>query len=229
MALAQSTIEEHGGRQEKERHMTTVGDLGRRVSERREKLGLTTETLAIRARMSTDYVRELQLSPSPQISRSALTRLAGALDISVDDLSGSGTQTPPGHGQPCEPSSFTILDRETCRHLIEPGGVGRIVFWGSRGPEALPVNFRTLHGDVVFRTATGPGCGPVSFEVDRLDEALTEGWSVLISGEVRVISDPTERRAAEALGISPWAGGERDVYIRVMAHEVTGRRIRHRP
>jgi transcriptional regulator with XRE-family HTH domain len=209
--------------------MTTVGDLGRRVSERREELGLSTETLATRAAMSTAYVRELQLSPSPQLSRSALTRLAGALDTSVDDLSGSGTQTPPGPGQPREPSSFTILDRETCRDLIRPGGVGRIVFWGSRGPEALPVNFRTLHGDVVFRTAKEPGLGPVSFEVDRLDEALTEGWSVLISGEIRVISDPTERRAAEALGVSPWAGGERDVYIRLVAHEVTGRRIRHRP
>lgn len=209
--------------------MTTVGDLGRRVSERREELGLSTETVATRADMSAVYVRELQLSPSPQISRSALMRLAGALDTSVDDLSGSGTQSPPGHGQPCESSSFTILDRETCRDLIRPGGVGRVVFWGSRGPEALPVNFRTLYGDVVFRTTTEPGLGPISFEVDRLDEALTEGWSVLISGEIRVISDLTERRAVEALGISPWAGGERDVYVRLVAHEVTGRRIRHRP
>jgi len=209
--------------------MTTVGDLGRRVTERREELGLTTEALATRAGMSTVYVRELQLSPSPQISRSALARLAGALETSVDEVSGSGTQTPPGHGQPSGPSSFTVLDRETCRDLIRPGGVGRIVFWGSRGPEAWPVNFRTLNGDVVFRTATELGPGPFSFEVDRLDEALTEGWSVLISGEVRVISDPTERRAAEALGIAPWAGGERDVYVRLVAHEVTGRRIRHRP
>jgi len=215
--------------QEKEHHMTTVGDLGRRVTERREELGLSTEALATRAGMSTVYVHELELRPSPQISRSALARLAGALETSVDELSGSGTQSPPGQGETSEPSSLTVLDREACRELIQPGGVGRVVFCGSRGPEALPVNFRTLHGDVVFRTATEPGPGPVSFEVDRLDEALTEGWSVLISGEVRVISDPTERRAAEALGISPWAGGERDVYVRVVAHEVTGRRIRHRP
>jgi transcriptional regulator with XRE-family HTH domain len=214
---------------EKEQDMTTVGDLGRRVTERREELGLTTQALATRAGMSAVYVRALEQSPSPQVSRSALTRLAGALETTVDEVSGSGTQTPPGHGPPSERASFTVLDREACRELIRAGGVGRIVFWGSRGPEAWPVNFRTLNGDVVFRTATAPGPGPVSFEVDRIDEALTEGWSVLISGEVRVITDPTERQAVEASGASPWAGGERDVYVRLVAHEVTGRRIRHRP
>lgn len=208
--------------------MSTVGDLGRRVTERRQELGLSSEALADRVGMSAIYVRELAASSSAQISRVALTRLAGALETTVEGVSGSGTQAPPGHRRSSGNPSFTVLDPGACRDLIRPGGVGRVVFFGARGPEALPVNFRTLNGDVVFRTATAPGPGPVSFEVDRLDEALTEGWSVLISGEAQVIADRDEHQAVVALNISPCAGGERDVYVRLVPHEVTGRRIRHR-
>jgi hypothetical protein len=219
---------EHGGLREKEHHMSTVGDLGRRVTERRQELGLSSEALADRAGMNAIYIRQLEASSSPQLSRTALTRLAAALETTVEGIGGSGTQAPPGHRQSSGNPCFTDLDPGACRDLIRPGGVGRVVFFGARGPEALPVNFRTLHGDVVFRTASAPGPGPVSFEVDRLDEALTEGWSVLISGEAQVVVDRAERQAVTALGISPWAGGERDVFVRLVAHEVTGRRIRHR-
>ena len=46
------------------------------------------------------------------------------------------------------------------------------------------------------------GVQKISFEVDHLDEALTEGWSVLMSAEGRVVSDPTE----QANGEDPWRG-----------------------
>jgi hypothetical protein len=41
-----------------------------------------------------------------------------------------------------------------------------------------------------------------------------------------VITDPSEIRQAESAGVAPWAGGERDVYIRIVPRAVTGRRIR---
>ena len=68
---------------------------------------------------------------------------------------------------------------------------------------------------------------PVSFEVDRLDEAMSEGWSVLVTGRVRRVS-PDELGQLETLGLEPWAGGERTAYLRLEPHEVTGRRIRAR-
>ena len=106
------------------------------------------------------------------------------------------------------------------------------MFFESRGPVALPVNFRMLEGNVVFRTEPESALtssltqGQVSFEVDHLDDALTEGWSVLISGEGQEVVDPAERERAQALGVAPWAGGRRDTYVRIVPHEVTGRRIR---
>ena len=112
--------------------------------------------------------------------------------------------------------------------------MGRVVFTDRRGPVALPVNFRVLDNDVVFRTEAGSTVlaslpeQEVSFEVDHLDEALTEGWSVLISGVGRALVDPTEREQARSLSIAPWAGGERDAYVRLVPSQVTGRRIRRR-
>lgn len=97
---------------------------------------------------------------------------------------------------------------------------------------ATPVNYAMLGDDVVIRTserasqAAGRGQPPVSFEVDHLDEALAEGWSVLVSGQARVVTDTGELAAVSALGIAPWAGGESDTYLRIVASEVTGRRIR---
>jgi transcriptional regulator with XRE-family HTH domain len=56
--------------------MNSVGDLGRRVAERRGELGLTIDEVAKRSGMSSTYVRVVESSPSPQLSRAALRRLA---------------------------------------------------------------------------------------------------------------------------------------------------------
>ena len=51
----------------------------------------------------------------------------------------------------------------------------------------LPVNFAVTGKTIIFRTAPDTllalyADAPVSFEVDRLDEALHQGWSVLVHG-----------------------------------------------
>ena len=214
--------------------MSAVGDLGRRVSERRLQLGLDSEAVAERAGMDSAYVRNLEVSPSPQPSRAALWRLAAALEMSVDDLTGSGQEAPAGRRGPTSRPVLETITTDECRVLVAPGGVGRVVFTDATGPVALPVNFRMLDGDVVFRTeATATvlsslGSGPIAFEVDHLDEALTEGWSVLLRGEAREIDDPGEREEALSAGITPWAAGDRDALVRIEVRRWSGRRIRVR-
>ena len=39
-------------------------------------------------------------------------------------------------------------------------------------------------------------------------------------------SVPAELETVRSLGIKPWAGGDRDSYIRIMVSDMTGRRIR---
>jgi nitroimidazol reductase NimA-like FMN-containing flavoprotein (pyridoxamine 5'-phosphate oxidase superfamily) len=210
----------------------TAGDLGRRVAERRQQLGLTTEDVASRTGMSPAYLRMVESSPSPQLSRAALWRLAAALETSVDAISGSGWDAPPGRPGPSRRPSLERLNADECQKLVAPGGVGRFVYVGKEGPVAVPVNFRVLDGDIVFRTdstatvlAASSG-NQVSFEVDHLDEALTEGWSVLLTGGAREVVDPEEIRQVQSLGIAPWAGGERRTFVRLVPRQATGRRIR---
>jgi len=206
------------------------GDLGRRVAFRRDQLGLTREELASRAGMSPVYVEYLEEHPSDAPVATVL-RLAAALDTTRAELLGEGTRLPPGRGKAAAHPLLESLPDEECRRLITPGGVGRVVFVVDRGPMALPVNFAISGNDILFRTAERSPLESaqgqtVGFEVDHIDEALREGWSVLVTGGLRGVTDEHELAEARELRIEPWAGEGRDTYLRVEIAEMSGRRIR---
>lgn len=69
----------------------------------------------------------------------------------------------------------------------------------------------------------------MSFEVDRIDEAMSEGWSVLVSGRAQRVEDRTEIEKLASVGIEPWAGGKREAVIRIEINEISGRAIRQQP
>jgi nitroimidazol reductase NimA-like FMN-containing flavoprotein (pyridoxamine 5'-phosphate oxidase superfamily) len=139
---------------------------------------------------------------------------------------------PPGQRQAAGHPVLAELTPAGCRELLAPGGVGRFLFVTDRGPVAIPVNYRMLGDDIVFRTSQSGSVAAavrqplVSFSVDRIDDALAEGWSVLASGEAAVLPDPAGRAVAARLRIEPWAGGQRNLFIRLTPREITGRRIR---
>lgn len=210
------------------------GDLGRRVAERRAELGLSVEDVAARTGMSPTYLQVVEASPSAHLSPSALWALAAALDTSMAAILGGGFEKPPGRTGAAGRAVLDVLDEAECRRLIAPGGVGRLVYPGAEGPVVVPVNYGVLGENVVFRTEPDakvlglPPEAEVSFEVDHLDDALSEGWSVLLTGQARVMVEPAELDRARALGLSPWAGGDRPTYVGVTPRRITGRRIRHR-
>jgi nitroimidazol reductase NimA-like FMN-containing flavoprotein (pyridoxamine 5'-phosphate oxidase superfamily) len=141
-----------------------------------------------------------------------------------------------GNTGPAGLTRLVKLAPDECLRLIAPGGVGRIAFNSPTGPVILPVNYTIDKGAILFRTAFG---GPmdedlrtgvegaefkVAFEVDRIDQATREGWSVVVRGGAHHVG-PEETPAAT--GVEPWAGGKRELYIRITPVEVTGRRIEH--
>lgn len=209
------------------------GDLGRRVADRRRALGKSRAELAAETGIVPSYVAHLEESATAVVSQAALARLAAALDTTVASLRGGGQDRPPGgrHGG----ARLEVLPESESRELLAAGGVGRLVEWvAERGPVATPVNFAVLDGDVVFKVAEHSAMagrlavGPeVSFEIDHLDEALGEGWSVLVSGRARPVDDSAVVSRCEGLGVTPWAAGRRDRFVRVEVEEVTGRRLRH--
>jgi len=206
-----------------------AGDLGRRVAFRRAELGATREQVAALAGMSPGYLDYLEEHPA-KATPASLARLAAALETSVGYLLGEGMSLPPGRGHAAARPVLEVLGREECDLLLAPGGVGRVVFADERGPVALPVNFAVLEGDIVFRT--GPAASAAAdrersgFEVDQIDAAMREGWSVLVTGHARHIVEHDELARAVALGIEPWVGGQRDVYVRLQPEAISGRRIR---
>lgn len=206
-------------------------DLGRRLQARRRELGLSIDKAAAGASMDPGYLSYLESSPDPDPTRASLMRLSVVLETSVEALLGGDQEAPPGRGAARPGARLDEIGREECFALIAPGGVGRFVFMEARGPVAVPVNFRLLRRDVVFRTASRTsianraGQRRVSFEVDHIDEAQSEGWSVLISGTAHRVDDPAELAQVQALDVQPWAGGTRDTYYRLSPEQVSGRRI----
>ncbi len=209
-------------------------DLGRRIAEQLGKAGLSLEEAAERAGMSATYLSYLETSSAPNPTQATLTRLAAALDVAPAALTGAGLNLPPGQGGPARGAVLDELSAGECRAYVAAGGVGRFLFDDKkRGPVAIPVNYKMDGDDVVFRTgsqedivAEGTQHQRVSFDVDHFDDALSEGWSVLMSGTASVISGPDELTRAQALGIQPWAGGDRNIYVRLVPSQITGRRIR---
>lgn len=177
-----------------------------------------------------EFVERYPARPDP----AALRRLAAALQTTPAALLGAGAQVPPGHGRLAGPPVITRLVPTECRRLIAAGGIGRIAFCTASGPVVLPVNFAVVAGTIVIRTGEGTAIdghaeGQVAFEVDRIDEALSQGWSVLVRGRAHRVAHPAELQIVRRdAAIWPWPGGEREVYVRLIPDTITGRRIESR-
>lgn len=127
------------------------------------------------------------------------------------------------------PGHLRELTQDECRELLEDHHVGRVAWCEQGGPVVLPVNYRVVDGDVLFRTSPHSELarqfttGPASFQVDEFDEDARSGWSVLVRGRAELIyGDELPRQDDRP---EPWADGTRNVYVRISPITVTGRRI----
>jgi nitroimidazol reductase NimA-like FMN-containing flavoprotein (pyridoxamine 5'-phosphate oxidase superfamily) len=135
-------------------------------------------------------------------------------------------------------SSLEELDEAACLRLISPGGIGRLAYTGRYGLTVFPVNYKLHEGTIVFRTARDSPTGEdlqtgiahaeyqVAFEVDDIDPAAREGWSVLIHGPAHHLTSAAEQASILDSGVEPWPGGAREHAIRITPTRITGRRIR---
>lgn len=206
------------------------GDIGRRVAAERRRQGLSREEAARRARMAPDYLAYLEERPADP-SLATLIRLADVLGTSVAALRGGGIDLPPGQGHALLHPQLRDLGPDECHALLSTHGVGRIAVSTADGPAIVPVNYEVIDDAIAFRTkphsvpAAAVGT-EVAFEVDHVDEAMSQGWSVLVVGPARVVTEPDEvRRLAERAHSTPWAGGEREMWVSIRPTHLTGRRI----
>jgi hypothetical protein len=202
--------------------------LARRVTHRRTELGLSTEELAKQAGIDAWFLAYFEQNCDSTLTSGALRRLAVALDTTPSALEGAGVDRPPGTRRAGPNPALESLAPAQCEQHLSAGGVGRIILSTGSGPVAYPVNFVFARGCVIFRTSNAMVdniSGVVAFEVDHVDEAMSEGWSVLVRGHARLIEGTELRLVAAVLDLEPWAGGARINVVSIAPFEVTGRVI----
>ena len=80
-------------------------------------------------------------------------------------------------------------------------------------PPSSRVNYAVLDDDIVFRTRPGTKLNAalsdavVAFEIDQTDPRDHSGWSVVVIGVARPITDDATLARAGALALMPWADG----------------------
>ncbi|MEV5480097.1 MULTISPECIES: helix-turn-helix domain-containing protein [Streptomyces] len=209
----------------------TRSDLGRRAALRRQELGLTREEVAARAAASPGYLQYVEEhTADPDIG--FVLRLASALETTVAELVGRTTELPAGFGKAAAHPEVLVLSAAECRERLSTHGVGRIAVTIDDAPAIFPVNYTVADELIAYRTA--PEAGPaaaagqdVALEVDHIDDAFSQGWSVLVVGPAHVVTDSHEtRRLEEHAHTGPWIGDGRHQWIAIQPNRITGRRIR---
>ncbi|MFP5372695.1 MAG: pyridoxamine 5'-phosphate oxidase family protein, partial [Actinomycetes bacterium] len=96
-----------------------------------------------------------------------------------------------------------------------------------------PVNYGMDGTTIVVRTSPGTKLtaashANVTFEVDEIDQRARSGWSVLVRGLAEEVAGghrPELVARTHATGVAPWAPGDHGNWLRIIAHQISGRRI----
>ncbi|MEU9385960.1 pyridoxamine 5'-phosphate oxidase family protein [Streptomyces sp. NPDC048279] len=124
------------------------------------------------------------------------------------------------------------LDTDEALRLLGSVSLGRIVFTRHALPTVRPVNHVLDGGEIVVRTHEGAdlsacirradGLGVVvAYEADSIDPATHLGWSVVVTGYARLVTDPVELARYRAM-VSPWVDQTMDLAVRVRPDLVSG-------
>ncbi|MDX2602492.1 pyridoxamine 5'-phosphate oxidase family protein [Streptomyces caniscabiei] len=139
------------------------------------------------------------------------------------------------HHPAAKPRRSVDLDSDEALRLLGSVSFGRIVFTRHALPTVRPVNHVLDAGDIVIRTHEGaaltaraqetddPGV-VVAYEADAIDPETHLGWSVVVTGYARPVTDPEELARYRAL-LRPWVSGTMDHAVRIRPDLITGVRL----
>ena len=123
-----------------------------------------------------------------------------------------------------------VVTEADCWTLLDTAEYGHLAVTSADKPDIFPVNYEVIGPSIVVQTNIGHkflaalrGDGWVAFEVDRVHEQAGLGWSVVIHGQARDVSDDPKFRPARM----PWTG-EKAYRLAIDVDTISGRRVRIR-
>lgn len=124
------------------------------------------------------------------------------------------------------------ITKEECLELLQTKAkVGRVAFIEDGRPMVLPVNYRADPEAVVFCTADGSKLrylkdgAPAAFEIDAARSANHSGWSVVVQGTAREVTDEDELYELRHGPLRSWATDVSEHWIRISIDRISGRKI----
>ncbi|MFD0276496.1 pyridoxamine 5'-phosphate oxidase family protein [Kitasatospora sp. NPDC127111] len=127
------------------------------------------------------------------------------------------------------------LERAEALRLLAGASYGRIVFTDRALPAIRPVNHVLVDDAVVIRTHDGAALTAaalgaaaagvvVAYEADAIDPLTHLGWSVVVTGYARPVTEPHQLARYRAL-LRPWVASGMDHTVAIQPDLVTGYRL----
>jgi hypothetical protein len=132
------------------------------------------------------------------------------------------------------PLSAVPIGRAEALRLMAGVAYGRVVFTRDALPAIRPVNHLiTEDGTIAIRTrltsrltstVRGDADVVVAYETDDIDPVLHSGWSVVVTGIARTVTDP-DRLARYEHMLRPWVDQLMDIVVEIEPTIVDGIRL----
>jgi uncharacterized protein len=128
--------------------------------------------------------------------------------------------------------SSDVIPLHECMAKVASAHLGRLAFSHRALPALLPMSYVVDGSDLVLQTAGGPalaaaqgdGC-IVAFEVDEIDPLSYTGWSVVVTGRLREVTDSSRVSRYEANPALPWDSDSARHFLLLTPGLVSGRRL----
>jgi nitroimidazol reductase NimA-like FMN-containing flavoprotein (pyridoxamine 5'-phosphate oxidase superfamily) len=135
--------------------------------------------------------------------------------------------------QVLQPRQAIDLTEGECWQLLRAVSLGRVVFTQHAMPAIRPVNhvvedrkiiIRSHAGAAIVSRAVADAGSVVCYEADDLDPIRHTGWSVIVTGMARLVSEPAEIARYHDL-LEPWIAGQMDHVVAIEPRFVSGLRL----
>lgn len=147
------------------------------------------------------------------------------------DPAGTGCRGTQDEPMEVDHDGLEVLTRAECMRLLGTAVVGRLALTTGALPTVLAVNF-TVHGDdIIFRTGRDTKLDAatrdavVAFEADDIDAATRTGWSVVVTGVAREVTDPGLLDQDWVRDLPRWVPQGDSRVVAVSTDLVSGRRV----